>query len=78
MVILMTEPVAYSTDVAPWEAWAESFALITKAGSGFADHQQLALYGRDCFNVSAESPGIHSQRKLPDGGDCVGDVAQGK
>lgn len=78
MVILMTEPVAYSTDVAPREAWAKSFGSVTKAGRSFADHLQLALDGRDCFRVSAECPRVHVYRKPPDCGDCVGDVTQGK
>jgi hypothetical protein len=77
-VILMAKPVADSTDVAAWEAWAESSGLFTKASRSFADHLQLALDGRDGVSVSAEPSRVHFQRKLPDCGDCVGDVAQGK
>lgn len=71
----MAEPIADSSDVAPWKAGAENVSLITEPAGGFADDLQLALDGRYCFRVRAESLCIHVKRELLDGSDGFDNIA---
>jgi hypothetical protein len=78
LVVLMPEPVADATNVAPGKARAENFSLITEPDRRFADHLQLALDGRYRFQVGPECLGVHALDKLLDRSDRIGNVAERK